>query len=379
MKSNIMLSCIFVLLFPHLYSVSSIGVYNSYKEISYSNGIKALLIHSDRASRAGVSLTVAVGLFNDPENLLGLSEILQQVVTFNFLRCIKTGELYGRLGSITTDEYSNYNFSIPSEMLEETLGNFLAVVTSPSINLEAVNNAINTLDYEFHFSKPNDMQSMKIVTRFLSTGITGRFKCGNKEILEKNLKRRGSNIIEELKHMHERFYSGNNMALVIIDKRQIEELEVMLKGLALENIKSTSILTIKKWHFYANFDTMKSGHIVNIPAKKGPAMVIKFQFPSTYFKYREEVAALLNYYFNYSGEGSFGKFLRDRGLANFTCITLDFNVKNTSFYIEYVLSSHGEANYITIAYYTLIYLNQFVLPWVNMHHSGYVQVESIKI
>ena len=221
-----------------------------YKLAVLPGGMKVLLVSSLAKSkadsgdgkagrnRAAASMTVNVGTFSDPPEVEGLAHYLEHMV---FMGSDKYPEenAYdsyvdshgGFCNAFTEGEYTNYVFDVNAEYLAEAFDLFANCFIAPKLSLDSSERELKAIDSEFHLAEMSDgARSQEVMCSCANNGhFFKKFSWGNMKSLKDDPVSKGVDPNVQLRLFYETYYTPDNMSLVVISPRSIEEMLVMVE------------------------------------------------------------------------------------------------------------------------------------------------------
>ncbi|MCP4297929.1 MAG: peptidase M16, partial [Proteobacteria bacterium] len=122
----------------------------NYRTINLKNGLEILLISDPETDNAAAALDVKVGHFSDPVNRQGLAHFLEHMLFLGTLKFPEAGEYAqflsangGYSNAYTSQEDTNYFFSVNKNHLEGALDRFSQFFIAPTFDIQFVEREIN--------------------------------------------------------------------------------------------------------------------------------------------------------------------------------------------------------------------------------------------
>eukprot|EP00477_Mikrocytos_mackini_P001102 GAHX01001183.1.p1 GENE.GAHX01001183.1~~GAHX01001183.1.p1 ORF type:complete len:1011 (-),score=261.22 GAHX01001183.1:29-3019(-) len=205
------------------------------KIITYPNGFKVLLISDPNVKQAKGTMLISVGSTKDPNEYLGLAHFLEHMV---FIKSEKypevdhfmsyVGRNDGYTNAYTASDRTCFYFSIAAQNYEHALDIFAEFFHNPFVFDESfVNREVNAVHSEYVNSKSEDYWlTQYLLQNHIRPEIDhGKFNMGCLESLGNN-----PQIMSALKDFHSKYYTPNNMTLVLCTNQNIEAIETMANG-----------------------------------------------------------------------------------------------------------------------------------------------------
>ncbi|KAJ9061066.1 hypothetical protein DSO57_1024299 [Entomophthora muscae] len=208
-----------------------------YMGLELNNGIKVFLISDPKATKAVLSLGVATGPLDDPDDVPGLAHFTEHLILhgskkypgpYHFQEFLDHNN--GEKGVHTEAASTTYHFSIDRNALETAMDIFVEFFIHPEFNATTIQKEITTVNYEYQHNKQFKRASFRhtALAALNSTHKATRFACGNYETLVTKPASQGVNIRDFVVSHYLKYYSSNTMHLVIIGKEDIETLKEMV-------------------------------------------------------------------------------------------------------------------------------------------------------
>nr|CAD7434187.1 unnamed protein product [Timema monikensis] len=208
-----------------------------YRALELSNHMKVLLISDTSTDKSAASMDVNVGHMSDPQGLPGLAHFLEHML---FLGTDKypaeneynkfLSEHGGGSNACTFSDHTNYYFDIVPEQLPGALDRFAQFFLCPLFTESATEREVNAVNSEHEKNVPNDSWRMDQLEKSTARPEHpfSKFGTGNKETLDTLPKEHGVNVRSELLAFHDAWYSSNMMALAVLGRESLDELEQLV-------------------------------------------------------------------------------------------------------------------------------------------------------
>lgn len=291
---------------------------SAYRIIELPNSLKVLLISDKESLRASASLTVNFGAMQDPETHQGLAHLLEHMLFKGSLKYPEEGHYYqfislngGNCNAFTSPYNTTYFFDVSSSAFYEALDIFAQFFSCPLLKKECVNREIHAVDSEFQMNFNDDNNKIWHVKKALADENSPfrKFHCGNLGSLKKD------GLLTALKNFHEKYYSANQMALVINSPDELDfmqkQVESIFKGVENKEIEAQSF---KNLDFPFKNSLKKLVKIV--PVNDGNTLEMVYRFESLSEETEElRVYEYISKILAYQGRGSLTDFLIRERLA----------------------------------------------------------------
>lgn len=318
-----------------------------YDSLVLDNQLEVVVISDPRLEMAGASLSVGIGSYYNPETIPGLAHYLEHML---FLGTEKYPEPNGFQtfvqqhagfsNAYTATDHTNYFFQIGAGGLEEALDRFSDYFKAPSFHKEYSDKEKHAIDSEWSMGRTQDS---RIINRL--RGLTAnpehpaiRMSVGNLETLQS---RPGVDVYQAMLEFYNRYYSANNMKLVVFGNRPAGELKELAKkyfaSIKNKNVKTPDIRA------KGLTEHQLGQHIYYQPQKPMRELIIEFSIDNNsdqwMYKPNRYIANLLS-----SEEpGTAAEVLRAKGwVDNFTAgVSPDYYVRDGIFTINIGLTESG--------------------------------------
>lgn len=295
----------------------------SYLGLELKNGMKVVLVSDPTTDKSAAAMCVNVGYLSDPDDLPGLAHFCEHML---FLGTEKypdengyskfLAEHGGSSNASTTTESTNYYFDVSPEHFSSALDRFAQFFIKPLFNEDAADREIKAVDSEHDKNLQSDAWRFDQLEK--SSAKPGhpfrKFSTGNKKTLDEIPKEKGINVRDELIKFHTTWYSANIMALAIIGKESLPELQQLVIDLFshVEN-KGVSV-PLQSDHPYQKDEVAIKDYVV--PIKDIRQLAINFPIPSYRDYYTAGPAHYLSHLVGHEGAGSLLSTLRNLGWCN---------------------------------------------------------------
>ncbi|KAJ1605565.1 insulinase-like protease [Cryptosporidium canis] len=207
----------------------------NFKHITLKNGISALLIEDKFSEKAGFTVGVNAGSFNDPIYALGIFHLIEHLL-FLGNKKYPSPESYdefmaqhgGRNNAYTSEERTIYFNEIGEKNLEEGLEHFSQFFISPLFDEDVINKEIQIINSEHLKNIPNELDRLFYTLKSYMHKPMSHFTTGNIKSLIEVPKILGISISKQVKQMYEKYYCGSNMFIVISSKKSLVDQEKLL-------------------------------------------------------------------------------------------------------------------------------------------------------
>ena len=288
-----------------------------YRHLTLPNQLQVLLVSDPATEKSAVALDVQVGSADDPQGRPGLAHFLEHMLFLGTRKYPKAGEYQqyidshgGNHNAYTSLEHTNYFFDIDPRYLEPALDRFAQFFLQPLLEARYVERERNAVHSEFTARYQDEGRRAWDVYReiFNPDNKSATFGVGNQDTLSDTAQ---SAVRQDLLLFYKKNYSANLMALVVLGKEPLDELERMARErfAAVEN-KNRS-LDRKPVPLFAP-QTLPAQLSIK-PQQNQRELSLVFPMPVQESWYREKPVEYLAFLLGHEGEGSLYALLRDRG------------------------------------------------------------------
>ena len=206
----------------------------AYRHLTLDNGLQVLLISDPDAAKAAAALDVRVGSADNPPGREGLAHFLEHMLFLGTDKYPDPAEYEqfitehgGSRNAYTSFEHTNYFFDVQSAYLEGALDRFAQFFIAPRFDAQYVEREIRAVEAEYQMGLTSDARRGLDVLQTLMNPQHpfSQFTVGNLETLA-DLP--DSSIREEMLAFYERYYSANQMRLVVLGRESLDELQAMV-------------------------------------------------------------------------------------------------------------------------------------------------------
>ncbi|KAF8911060.1 Metalloenzyme, LuxS/M16 peptidase-like protein [Gymnopilus junonius] len=168
-----------------------------YRIIQLENGLRATLVHDEKADKAAASLDVAVGHLYDPDDMPGLAHFCEHLLfmgTEKFPQENEYSEVIhylaknnGSSNAYTSTSNTNYYFNVSTSALPGALERFAAFFHSPLFSPSCTSRELNAVDSEHKKNHQADMWRIFQLNKHLTRPdhVWSKFGSGSRDSLSK--------------------------------------------------------------------------------------------------------------------------------------------------------------------------------------------------
>ncbi|MGI9316838.1 MAG: insulinase family protein [bacterium] len=292
----------------------------AYRGIELENGLKVMLVSDPDTDQAAAALDVNVGSGSDPGGWNGLAHFLEHMLFLGTKKFPKAGEyqefIQSRGGShnaYTAYDHTNYFFTVSHDSLVAALDRFSRFFIDPTFEEIYVDRERSVVHSEYQARlKDEGRRIWAAQKQILNPGHpASRFSVGSNQTLQD---RDGITVRDKLIEFYKRWYSANIMALTVIGREPLDQLETIVRD-RFSDIPNFEIEPPLYIQSYLNRE-LETPFLKVVPNKDINSVSFMFPIPSTFEEYRSKP---LNYVANLLGHESKGSLLaalKDRGWAD---------------------------------------------------------------
>lgn len=212
-------------------------------KLRLDNGLEAYLLSDPAVDKSGAALSVNVGSFSDPDAYPGLAHFTEHMLFLGTKKYPKEAEYQsfiskhgGQTNAFTSNDTTNYIFSVDSRYFEESLDRFSDFFKEPLFLPSGVGRELMAVDQEYAKNLQSDFIKQYSVQKELANPAHPfkRFSMGNSATL--------SSVSQQvLQQFYQEHYSANLMRLIVISPLPLEQLKALViqnfEGIENKNLK----------------------------------------------------------------------------------------------------------------------------------------------
>ena len=208
-----------------------------YREITLTNGLRALVVTDSQTPKACAAVNVKVGSFQDPPHLQGLSHLLEHMLFLGTERhpeengfATKLSRSGGSSNAYTDLEDTNYFFDVQPNALKSTLQHFAEFFTMPLLSPKYEAREVNVVDAEHTKNLRTDAWREVQLLRSTSNPHHPyhKFGTGNRETLQQLPAQSGINVTQALRNHFLQYYTADKMSVVVVGRESLHTLQTMV-------------------------------------------------------------------------------------------------------------------------------------------------------
>lgn len=335
----------------------------SYRGLKLDNDLMVYLIQNKEAQKSAAALQTHAGSLKDPRDFQGLAHFLEHMLFQGSEKYPGESEYMDFLGknggmsnAYTSSYVTNYHFEVKNDKLVQALDMFAQFFISPLFKEDSVLKEINAVNSEAELYLNNDAWRNYGITRLLcdQEAKLSKYNVGNldtlggfrefmaarkadKEAREKDkaegkevpseeeikkkedenpeIAEKKTKLLSALKDFHKKYYSANQMVLVVYSNAELDELQKevveIFSKIENKNIEYESFAEDKN-PFPKS--TLKKT-IKRVPISKGSTLNMVFRFKETDSDKWDKSGDYLSHLIGHESKGSILDLLEEEGLA----------------------------------------------------------------
>ncbi|XP_043278498.1 insulin-degrading enzyme isoform X2 [Venturia canescens] len=294
----------------------------NYRGLVLSNNMKVLLI-SDPTDKSAASMDVNIGFMSDPPDLPGLAHFCEHMLFLGTEKYPDKDEYNtflsqhgGQSNAATHMDYTNYHVEVTPDELDSVLDRFSQFFLNPLFTESATELEVNAVNSEHEKNIANDVWRADQLEKSSAdpNHPYSKFGSGNRETLDVIPKAKGIDVRKALLDFHKTWYSANIMALSVLGKESLDELEEMVVS-RFAHVEDKNV-EAPAWpeHPY------KQEHFKNkwsvVPIKDIRYLNMSFPLPDMHEHFRSAPAHYVSHLLGHEGNGSLLAALRKAGWSD---------------------------------------------------------------
>jgi insulysin len=288
---------------------------SAYRRLVLDNGLRVILLSDPKLNKSAGSLVVHAGQIDDPDDRPGLAHFLEHML---FLGTEKYPDVsdYGNYltsnggysNAYTASDHTNYQFEIAHDTFEGAIDRFAQFFIAPLFTPEFTEREISAVNNEAAIYLENDSRRLWQVKRELyAPGSSERkFSTGNRLTLEGTTQ-------EELLTFYRNHYSADRMALALIGRATLDQLESWAREYFSAIPRHELPPIVREQKFLPALPALRLAQIE--PVKEVRQLSLEFALGPTRPDFAAKPAELLGYLIGYEGAGSLLAYLKAQGWA----------------------------------------------------------------
>jgi secreted Zn-dependent insulinase-like peptidase len=290
-----------------------------YRYLELENRLKVLLVSDSEADKSAASLDVFIGSGSDPEEWEGLAHFLEHMLFLGTEQYPTAGEYQefiknngGSNNAYTSNEHTNYYFSISPEYLEPALDRFSRFFIDPTFDELYVDRERSVVHSEYQARKKDENRRLWDAQKKWLNSVhpSSGFSVGSLETLRD---RKEYSARDKLIEFYEQNYSANIMALTVIGKESLDQLEKLVT----ERFSGIPDRNAKPLQFTGEYidSNLIPARLNSVPEKEHNSLRFVFPIPSTLTEYLSKPLNYISNLLGHEGDGSLYSMLKSNGWA----------------------------------------------------------------
>ncbi|KMT65136.1 insulinase family protein [Catenovulum maritimum] len=311
----------------------------AYHHYKLDNGLNVILIESPACSKSAVSMSIAAGNYNDPDDCLGIAHFLEHMLFLgtekfhskedDFAQFVE--KRAGHTNAWTSLEQTNFYFDIHNNFITEAVERFSQFFICPLFDPKAIETEQVNINSEYELKLKDEIRRLHDVHKQAVNPKHpySRFTVGSKDTL---VEKDGISLKQRLHQYFDENYTADKMNLCILShlplRHQKQLVDAFFSGIKAESETATTSLPL----LYRRQDL---GIKIQVQTLRDIKRVIfNFPLPSEAKDYKAKSLSYLSAIFGHESEGSLLSQLKQLGLATSLTagggvdnhITQDFNI-----------------------------------------------------
>ena len=329
------------------------------KSVVLPNGLSVLLVSNKGYNKSAAALDVAVGSHANPDDYPGMAHFLEHMLFLGTEKYPEVGEYNKYLAShqgysnaYTSDERTNYYFEVNNDAFEGSLDRFSQFFVAPLFLQEFVDRELNAVHSEHQKNLNSDLWRKHRVFDLLANDKHPRskFGTGNRDTLEGIPRKR-------LLDFYSKYYSANQMKLVMLSPYSLDEMEKWAKNL----FSSVPNNGREKLSYDSSpYSELSLPQLIHIkPVKDMRRVELVFPAPSKDEYWKSKPADLITFVVGHEGENSLLSRLKKKNLASSLSAWFDNSSYAGQFHFDIGLTDKGLKEYNAVVKEFFEYMSFF--------------------
>ncbi|TWU76783.1 Insulinase (Peptidase M16) [Metarhizium rileyi] len=342
-----------------------------YRVVRLENELEALLVHDPQTDKASASLSVGVGSFSDPDEMLGLAHGLEHVLFMGTEKFPGENEYSqylssnsGNSNAFTQSTSTNYFFDVAAKPANDeepsatnpsplygALDRFSHFFKRPLFRPDSLDRELLAVNDEHDKNLQNDNWRQYQLSGTLANPNHPfcRFTTGNLQTLKTIPESQGVNVRDKFVEFYETHYSANLMKLVILGREPLDVLQKWAVEL-FSGIKNKN-LPQNRWSREPVFRDVDLGTQCFVkPVCDSRTLTLSFPFMDGELMFKTQPGKYISHLVGHEGPGSLLSYLKCRGwVSTLSAGTYDVCPGSPGiFETEMTLTKEGLDNYAEI-------------------------------
>ncbi|KAL4472918.1 hypothetical protein ABPG72_007795 [Tetrahymena utriculariae] len=311
------------------------------------NQLDCLLISDQEADKSACSMDVQVGNLEDPIEYQGLAHFCEHMLFLGTEKYPIESEYKSYLNKHAGTQNAStgpintvYHFSCANgEAYEGALDRFSQFFTAPLFTESCTQREINAIENENKKNFNSDSRRIYQIHRHTCKqgNVYNKFGTGNLETLNK------PNVREYLIEFHKKYYSANQMKLVLYSNETLQKLEE-LAAKYFENIPNSSIQALSYKEMPFGKEELAK-YIKMVPVSESHQLQLGWIVDYHQNSYKQKSLEYLSHLFGHEGKNSLLSLLIDENLVyELSSGISDYLKLFSELYVEITLTPYGQNN-----------------------------------
>lgn len=289
----------------------------AYRVVTLPNNIEIMLVSDPDTDKSAASLSVGVGLLQDPQTQQGLAHYLEHMLFLGTEKYPDTNGYSefmsnngGSQNAYTWLDITNYMFKVNNDAYDEGLDRFSDFFKAPKLYEEYADKERNAVNAEWSMRREMDFfGQFKLGRLLLGEHPSNRFLIGNLDSLSN---KDNSSLHQETVDFYNRFYSANIMKVAMISDRPLDEME----SLARKHFASIEDDSIDEPEVTAqiNFDDIGKKRIHYVPNEDVKQLKLEFIMDNNQDEYAVKPNRYVTYLLGSEMPGTPAQRLKEAGM-----------------------------------------------------------------
>ncbi|MBO1256089.1 insulinase family protein [Alteromonas sp. 5E99-2] len=326
-------------------------------------------IKSKNTSTVHFSLSVRAGHFFDPDDIQGLSHLLEHMLFLGSRQQPNPNQIIhhiqekgGSVNAWTSGEFSNYHFSCPNESFSEIIPAFIDAIFHPLLSMDMIEKEIDAIDAEFKFKRKDELRRLYQIHKETCNPDHpfSKFSVGNAALFRQHS---CSYLRSSLKEFHSRHYTKSNIRVALCGS-SLSNHDIQTLTASLEHLPSIPEVQTGWPQLYRKQDLKIQIDVK--PLQKARRLIVSFAL-QTKIKRVENALFYISHLLGDESNGSLLAYLKAKELA--TNLVAGSGIEGSDFKdfnVNIQLTEKGEDDIETILnslFYTLTLIRKDDENW----------------
>lgn len=304
-----------------------------YEHIVLPNGVRLLVVQDQNCQKTAVSATLHAGHFDDDDDCHGLSHLLEHMLFLGNQLAAKENAFSdflatcgGSINASTGTEYTSYFFDVQSDMTNDALAHFSAMLINPLLLESSIKKEIQSIDAEFKMKQKDDLRRLYQVHKETCNPAHpfSKFSVGNKQTFGKFSV---SQLKAKLHAFHQHFYQPDNVALCIISNESLSKSKAAITQHFSYWPKTHQLIRSPLPSLY--LPEQLGVLIAIVPIQNAQRLILTFALPGQSQHYRSKPLSVISHILGDEGEGGLLDYLKSQNWA--TSLSAGGGIEGTNF------------------------------------------------